>query len=202
LEFKEMDESFHETPVQSIELYSIGHSNHTIDEFLELLKHYGIRSLIDVRRQPHSSKFAQFDWKALEYSLLHHEITYHWFEDLGGWRKGLGEESPNLGLKDGGMRHYADYMLSDAFRAAVGRLIGIVRIRQTAIMCAEKHVQHCHRYLLSDYLTAQGMAVTHILDQVKHSTHELTRSAEWVEGRGLLYPGHPDEQGTLFHFMK
>ena len=194
-----MDESIHETPVQPIGLFSIGHSNHTMDEFLALLKHYGIRSLIDVRRQPHSTKFTQFDWKALEYALLHHEITYHWFEDLGGWRKGLGEDSPNLGLKDGDMRHYADYMLSEAFRGAVGRLTGIARIRRTGIMCAEKHFQHCHRCLLSDYLTAQGMVVTHILDQVEHAIHPLTQGAEWVEGRGLLYPGHPDEQGTLFH---
>jgi len=194
-----MDESVHETPVKPIELYSIGHSNHSMDEFLTLLKEYSIRSLIDVRRQPHSTKFAQFDWKALEYALLHHEITYHWFEDLGGWRKGLGQESPNLGLKDGGLRHYADYMLSDAFHTAVGRLVGIARIRCTAIMCAEKDFQRCHRHLLSDYLTAQGMVVTHILDQHKHLSHQLTQGAEWIEGRGLLYPGHPDEQGTLFH---
>ena len=194
-----MDESLDETPVQPIELYSVGHSNHTMDEFLSLLKVYSIRSLIDIRRSPHSSKFAQFDWKALEYALIHHEITYHWFEDLGGWRKGLGEDSPNLGLKDGDFRHYADYMLSDTFRTAAGRLTGIARIRRTAMMCAEKDFQRCHRRLLSDYLTAQGMVVTHILDQDEQQIHQLTKGAEWIEGKGILYPGHPDEQGTLFH---
>lgn len=194
-----MDEAIQDAPDKPIELFSIGHSNHSLDEFLALLHAYGIRSLVDVRRSPHSSKFAQYDWKALECALQHHEITYHWFEDLGGWRKGLGLDSPNLGLKEGAMRSYADHMLSDAFQEAAGRLTGIARVRRTTMMCAEKDFQRCHRHLLSDYLTAQGAAVIHILDQGKQLAHALTEGAEWVEGQGLLYPGHPDELGTLFH---
>ena len=194
-----MDEKTQETSAKPIALFSIGHSNHSLDDFLALLKAYGIRSLVDIRRSPHSSKFAQFDWKALEYALQHHEITYHWFEDLGGWRKGLGERSPNLGLEEDAMRSYADHMLSDAFQEAAGRLTGIARIRCTTVMCAEKDFRRCHRRLLCDYLVARGVLVTHILDRDRKQTHVLTEGAEWVEGQGLLYPGHPDEQGTLFH---
>jgi uncharacterized protein (DUF488 family) len=194
-----MDESIQEIQDKPIALFSIGHSNHSLDEFLALLKAYGIRSVVDVRRSPHSSKFAQFDWKALEHALIQHGTTYHWFEDLGGWRRGLGPASPNLGLQEGAMRSYADHMLSEAFQEAAGRLTGIARIRCTTVMCAEKDYRRCHRYLLCDYLTARGVAVTHILDRDRQQRHVLTEGAEWVEGQGLLYPGHPDKQGTLFH---
>ena len=117
-----------------ITLYSIGHSNHSLAAFLELLAAFHIKTLVDIRSYPYSTKMTQFDMEYLEHQLLQHEITYHWFQDLGGFRKGLGEQSPNHGLKNDGFRAYADYMQSKDFHHAAvhddGLPQGLLQSRQ------------------------------------------------------------------------
>src|SRR5205814_2363343 len=87
-------------------------------------------------------------------------VDYHWLEPLGGRRRskqaGL---SPNLGLENASFRAYADYMLTEDFRQAVGKLREIAAGKRTAIMCAESVFWRCHRRLVSDYLTANGVTV-------------------------------------------
>lgn len=180
-----------------LRLFTVGHSNHSRELFLDILAAYGIRSLIDVRSYPTSSRYAQFDQLTLEGTLSAVGITYHWFQDLGGWRRGLGDRSPNKGLPEGGFRNYADYMLTEAFRTAVGRVQGIARIRTTTVMCAEKDVTRCHRYYLSDYLVSKEVEVWHILDENKSIQHVLSKHVVLTEDQSLVYPSHPKSGQTL-----
>ncbi|MFC1763956.1 DUF488 family protein [Planctomycetota bacterium] len=183
----------------SIRLYTVGHSNHNIEDFLSILKAFEIRSLIDVRSLPSSTRYPQFDQQFLEAKLLQHGITYHWFQDLGGWRKGLGEDSPNKGLHEGGFRNYADYMLTDDFHTAAGRALGIARVRTTTIMCAEKDYTRCHRQYLSDYLVLHGAKVLHIQNESNAIHHLRTKHAAETQDHKLIYPPHNDPgQDLLF----
>jgi uncharacterized protein (DUF488 family) len=186
-----------ESPIP-ITLYSIGHSNHSLDEFLELLTAFHIKTLVDIRSYPYSTKMTQFDMEYLEHQLLQHDITYHWFKDLGGFRKGLGEGSPNFGLKDEGMRAYADYMLSEEFHHATGRLITMAHLRRTVMMCAEKDPMRCHRHLLSDYLLIHGAEVIHIITLATQHHHGLSQGTCVTGGCRLSYPYPEDGQSTLF----
>lgn len=169
-------------------IYSIGHSNQSIDEFLDLLTQNQIKALVDVRRYPTSRRLPHFGRQALATAVEHRAIAYHWFEALGGHREdGLGEESPNHGLRNESFRNYADYMLSDAYGEAVASLLKMSESQATAVMCAEASYHHCHRRLLCDYLTVGGVEVLHILPDGTTTPHELTESARSSE-RQLTYP--------------
>jgi uncharacterized protein (DUF488 family) len=173
-----------------LHVFTVGHSNRPMDDFLSLLKVYAIRSLVDVRSVPSSSRYLQYDQAALESRLTDCGITYHWFQDLGGWRRGRGEDSPNLGLHAGADRNYADYMLTGAFVTAIGRLLGIARIRLTVILCAERDPGRCHRRLISDYLVTRGTDVDHIWDEETCTRHHLTKHAALTVDHKLVYPAH------------
>lgn len=169
-------------------IYSIGHSNQSIDEFLDLLSLNRIGALVDVRRYPTSRRLPHFGRQALASAVKERDIAYHWFESLGGHREeGLGDASPNHGLRDESFRNYADYMLSDTYGEAVKSLLEIAGSRPAAVMCAEASYHHCHRRLLCDYLTVAGVEVLHILSDGSTIPHELTDAARSSD-RQLTYP--------------
>jgi len=106
---------------------------------------------------------------------------------LGGYRRKIRSDSPNIGLRGESFRNYADYMLTDDFAGAIVRLLEVAQSGNTAIMCAERLYFQCHRMLVSDYLTAQGHTVLHIEDE-GHSPreHKLMAEARLVDGK-LVY---------------
>ena len=167
---------------------TIGHSNHPLDRFLDLLARQGIEALVDIRRFPGSRKHPHFHRDSLAAALPKSGIEYHWLEALGGRRPKQRDESPNLGLENKGFRNYADYMLSDEFREGVEKLLEVARQERTAIMCAEGLFWQCHRRLVSDFLVANGVAVQHIMPSGELRPHTLTSGAV-VEGGQVIYPG-------------
>lgn len=176
-------------PPKFSQLFTIGHSNRSFEDFLSLLKEFEIRVVADVRRYPSSRKFPHFNRDVLRELLDAQGIRYVWFEALGGRRHtGKNEKSPNIGLRTPGFRNYADYMMTDEFQVAVQELLSLGARLPTAIMCAEKFYWKCHRRLLSDFLTAQDVAVTHILEQGILRTHKLTPGAIITEDRTVIYP--------------
>ncbi|AEA47233.1 DUF488 domain-containing protein [Archaeoglobus veneficus] len=167
-----------------IEVYTIGHSNRTIAEFVRLLKKYGIQTLVDVRRFP-TSKHEHFKKERLEEILAKEGIEYFWMSELGGYRRNGLKDSPNIAIKSKGFRNYADYMTSDEFKKAISRLIKIASEKRVAIMCAERFFWRCHRKFISDYLTMRGVKVVHIInDRVR--IHRLSAQARIV-GENLIY---------------
>lgn len=185
---------------RTLQIFTIGHSNLSFEEFASLLREHGIGLVADIRRYPSSRKFPHFNRPVLSGLLAAESIDYLWLESLGGRRSAVKDtRSANIGLKNMGFRNYADYMETDEFRRAVDKLLSAAAKSRTALMCAEKLYWKCHRRLLSDYLTARQVKVVHILDTGKTSEHELTRGAVVTEtGVVYLLPEREDNQRTLF----
>jgi len=106
--------------MSDLQIFTIGHSSHPLDNFLDLLQQHQIRAVVDVRRYPGSKRHPHFSRKSLSVSLEEEDIEYHWLEALGGHRHRKGDTpSPNRGVEDEAFRIYADYMMTDEFRQGV-----------------------------------------------------------------------------------
>jgi uncharacterized protein (DUF488 family) len=171
-------------------IYTIGHSTRTQDELLELLRHYGVATLGDIRTVPRSRRVPWFNRETLSITLPEAGIRYAHLPGLGGLRRGLGAASPNTAWRNEGFRNYADYMLTDGFWQALDELIALAGRECTAIMCAEAVPWRCHRSLVADALTLRGLAICHIIARQRCQQHELTPFAHVENGR-LVYPGDP-----------
>jgi uncharacterized protein (DUF488 family) len=162
-------------------IYTIGHSTHTADEFLDLLKAHGVTQLADVRTIPMSRRHPQFNHEVLDAFLGSHGIRYRHLRALGGLRKPR-PDSINTGWKHAGFRGYADYMQTDAFDVALRDLCAFASLAPTAVMCAEAVWWKCHRRLLADALLVHGVPVRHILI-TGAKPHELSPFARLRSGK-------------------
>ncbi len=107
-------------------------------------------------------------------------------------------DSPNRGLRSPAFRNYADYMQTEIFSSLTNQLISIGSQKNAAIMCAEKLFWKCHRRLLSDYLTAQGVLVEHIMDPGRLQKHKLSAGAVVNQDLHVIYPAEKAENRSLF----
>ena len=172
-----------------VQLWTIGHSTRSADEFGQMLRAHDIRTLVDVRSFPGSRRYPQFNKTALSDFLRTLGISYEHAPRLGGRRK-PNAQSHNSAWKNASFRAYADYMETLEFKEGIRDLIAIAGKESTAIMCAESLWWRCHRSLIADYLKAAGVTVVHILDEKKTEMHPFTSAARIVDGelsyRGLL----------------
>lgn len=169
-------------------LYTIGHSTRSLDELIQALKVHAVETLVDIRAFPMSRRMPHFNRGSLEKSLPAAEIAYAWMPELGGHRRTIREESPNIALRNEAFRNYADYMLTAEFRGAASKLIELAEKSRTAYMCAERVYFQCHRMLVSDWLVAHGHEVMHIDATGPVKRHQLMAEARVVDGQ-LLYRG-------------
>ena len=169
-------------------IYTIGHSTRSLPELTEALRAHGIQTLVDIRAFPMSRRLPQFNRESLETNLPAAGISYVWVKELGGYRKKLLKESPNVGLRNESFRNYADYMLTPDFEAAIRQLLALAEKGRTAYMCAERVYFRCHRMLVSDWLVAHGHEVRHIDAAGPTRQHRLTAEARLSDGR-LIYRG-------------
>lgn len=173
-------------------VFTIGHSTLPIERFMAVLDTYGIERLADVRTIPRSRHNPQFNEEALASSLAGAGIDYVHMRELGGLRHAR-KDSPNAGWRNASFRGYADYMQTEAFAAAVLRLIEMSREKRLAMMCAEAVPWRCHRSLIADALGVRGIPVVEILSETSYRMHKLTPFAK-VDGIHLSYP---PEQASL-----
>jgi len=158
-------------------IYTIGHSTHSIDEFLKMLGYFNIRYLIDIRSFPGSRKFPHFNKENLEATLKENGIDYTHLKDLGGRRKAQ-KNSKNIRWRNDSFRAYADYMETENFKKGIAQLEAIASKQITTYMCSEAVWWRCHRSMVSDYLKAKGWKVLHIMARAKrkniliHHQHE------------------------------
>lgn len=162
-------------------IWTIGHSTHSYDEFLEMLFAYKIEVLADVRSYPGSRKFPQFNKESLELTLPQNGIEYHHILKLGGRRK-VSPDSKNDAWRHPAFRGYADYMETEDFKNGLAALESIAAEKRTAYMCSEAVWWRCHRSLISDVLKLKGWEVIHILSPGKSSEHPYTSPATIVNG--------------------
>ena len=178
-----------------IRIWTVGHSTLPVDDFATLLAAHGIEMLADVRRFPSSRRHPQFNRENLAASLRPAGIAYRHFVELGGRREPR-PDSPNTGWREAGFRGYADYMQTVEFGSTIARLVEAAASQRTAIMCAEKAWQNCHRGLISDLLKASGHTVLHIIDGSHEEQHPYTGPATIVDGV-LSYAAVPPAQSSL-----
>ena len=170
-------------------LYTIGNSTRTLDKLIEALHAHKIETLADIRTYPMSRRLPHFNRESLEKTLPEAGIRYVWMKELGGRRKKILAESPNLALRNESFRNYADYMLTPEFERAMAELIKIAEQSRTAYMCAERVYFQCHRMLVSDWLVAHGHEVLHIDDTKPPKPHYLMKEARLLDGK-VIYRGN------------
>jgi uncharacterized protein (DUF488 family) len=150
-----------------IDVWTIGHSNHPIAAFLDLLARHGITAVADVRSAPYSRFNPQYRRDALKASLEAAGIAYVY---LG---RELGGRSDDPAMLEEGRVRYDRLAGTDRFRAGLDRVLQGARRYRIALTCAEKEPLACHRTLLvSRRLAADGVGIGHILADGSVEPHE------------------------------
>jgi uncharacterized protein (DUF488 family) len=169
--------------------YTIGHSTRSIAEFVELLQLAGVRLVVDVRTIPRSRTNPQYNLDIFPQSLAEFQIGYEHIAALGGLRghKHNVPNDVNAFWQNQSCHNYADYALSESFRAGLAKLRDLGHATPCAIMCAEAVWWRCHRRIITDYLIAAGETVFHILGHGRIEPARLTDGAK-AGPEGLTYP--------------
>ena len=165
---------------------TIGHSNRTWKDFLDLLRAHRVNRVIDVRSIPQSRHNPHFNRETLSRKLRAAKIGYVHLRKLGGLRHAR-RDSPNMGWRNTSFRGFADYMQTSEFEAGLHRLIKLAAQKRSAIICAEAVPWRCHRRLIADALTARGIRVDDIMSMKRSQVHSLTPFAR-VQGHRITYP--------------
>ncbi len=137
---------------------TIGHSNHKVELFLELLFAHQVTAIADVRSQPYSRLNPQFSREPLKAELQKRGIAYVF---LG---KELGARPQDPACYEQGKVQYRRLAQTQMFEAGLQRLITGSRSSRIALLCAEREPLSCHRSLLiARELEARCVPVSHIL---------------------------------------
>lgn len=142
-------------------IYTIGHSNHSIEFFLELLTKFNIEILVDIRSHPYSRYVPHFNRENLAPVLENSGIEYVYMGDRLGGRYTLGKRKELI--KPNGKIDWEKVRTQDFFKEGIKKVKELGRRKNTAIMCAEENPLRCHRFfLVTPALLDEGMEVLHI----------------------------------------
>ncbi len=175
-----------------MDFYTIGHSTHSQEDFVSILKSYEIQSLVDIRSYPGSKYVPWFNKENIENWLPENGIKYIHLPKLGGRRGKIKEVDEELisGWRQAAFKKYAAYTLTEDYKEGISELIEIGKSGKTSYMCAESLPWRCHRLLVSNTLVFMGFSVFHIMSEDKTIKHELNlygARPTIVDGR-IIYP--------------
>jgi uncharacterized protein (DUF488 family) len=144
---------------QRVAIWTVGHSNHELERFVELVTSARIEVLFDVRSYPYSRYAPHFNREEIATEIERHGVHYVFMGDELGGRPSRDEHY------DGdGHALYGPMSQEPAFRAAIDRLLDGASRRRLALMCSEGDPHDCHRRLLAGRVLAEGGAeLRHIL---------------------------------------
>ena len=148
-------------------LYSVGHSNQSQEEFLDLLKKHDVNCIVDVRSVPASKYTPQFNMEPLKWFLKKHDIHYlHFGEEFGARRTDC--------LNTEGQVDFEQAVRTTNFKRGVERLMnGLQKGYHISLMCSEANPLECHRFsLVSRYFYDNGLEVQHILKDGESASHK------------------------------
>lgn len=152
-------------------VFTVGHSTHSIDRFLALLRHQSITAIADVRSYPFSRFNPQYNVDNLKRSLRSHGIRYVF---LG---RELGARSDDPSCYQNGKVQYDVLARTQLFQSGLERVLQGSKSYRVALMCAEKEPLACHRTLLiAEALQKRDAEVLHILGDGSVEPHERTLS--------------------------
>ena len=155
-------------------IYTIGHSNHPMDVFINLLQAHDIELLVDIRSHPHSKYAAHFDKRHLLHAVKSAGIKYLFAgKELGGM-----PNQEEFYDKDGYVL-YSRIAASQPFKDGIERLIEEIPNRKVAVLCSEENPSECHRrHLVGRVLHEKGIGVLHILKDGSIITEDELRAEE------------------------
>lgn len=137
-------------------LFTIGHSNHKADDFIDLLQKYSIECVVDVRSKP-SSRFHHFKQKPLKERLGELGIDYLFVGDH------LGGHPEDNTLYENGRVVYERVAALRGFRREVRNVANKSGKARLVLMCSEENPEECHRHpLLAEAFTKRGVKVVHL----------------------------------------
>lgn len=141
-------------------LFTIGHSKHTQDYFLRLLKKYNINYLLDVRSTPYSKYAEQYNKESICTFLKREDIVYSFMGNSLGARP-----TDNTLYSEQGYLDFEKVAESEKFNKAIDNvLLGLSKKNKIALMCTEKDPFECHRaILIARAFSKRGVEVNHIL---------------------------------------
>ncbi len=140
-------------------IFSTGHSNRTFSDFIEILKNYDIKNVVDIRRFPFSRKFPHFNKDYIEKKLKENGINYIWLDEFLGGKRGKKSKTP--------FGSYIEYMKTKNFEEGIKKLVEIQKTGKTIFFCAEKLFWKCHRKFVAKKLKEEGFEVVDILEKGK-----------------------------------
>lgn len=141
------------------ELLTIGHSIHSVESFIELLRRHDVNALCDVRSSPYSRYSPQFNRESIKEDVLKHGIAYIY---LGAE---LGPRSSDPSCYENGKVQYQRLAEKEIFQQGLARLRKGIEHYRVALMCAEKDPLMCHRMLLiCRHLRGENILIRHILE--------------------------------------
>lgn len=169
---------------------TVGHSNRSVDAFLDILREAQVGLLIDVRSFPKSRSNPAFNVDRLPEDLAKVQIGYRHCPALGGRRARQPDvdERLNAAWRVQSFHNYADYALGEAFGEAFATLVKLGSRQRLALMCAEAVWWRCHRRIVADYLLLNGHAVDHLMGPGRTEHARPTPGAERTEQGKVIYP--------------
>ena len=176
--------------------FTIGHSTRPIAEFVDLLRGAEVRLLVDVRAVPRSRTNPSYNRDVLPETLAQFQIGHVHMPELGGLRRKQADVLPSVNAfwQNQSFHNFADYALTEPFRAGLTRLRALGRDERCAIMCAEAVWWQCHRRIIADYLIAAGETVFHLLGKDRVEPARMTEAAAIAADGSLTYAA---QQATL-----
>ncbi len=139
-------------------LYTIGHSNHPLDHFLDLLQQHGIEVVVDVRSYPRTRYVPHFNLESLQKGLEKRGVCYVMMGTELGGRPGRKEY-----YDENGYVLYDRLSETPLFLAGIRALRALIPKHIVALMCTEEDPNQCHRRLLiSRVLARDGLDIEHI----------------------------------------
>ena len=157
-----LDRSVNNRENSSLTIYTIGHSNREADEFVQILNHFRIKLVADVRSQPFSRYCPQFNKNIIQQKLIHSGIQYLF---LG---KELGARPEHKDYYINSKVSFDKLKSSISFKKGISRLLDEAEKKNIAIMCSEKEPINCHRsILISRFLEEEGIEVKHIINEAE-----------------------------------
>ena len=150
-------------------LFTIGHSSHSYERFLELLRQHGVNFVLDVRSVPHSGRSPQFGQSRLRETLRTDAIRYRHAGNI------LGGRPADRQFYQDDQVQYGRIAASEEFLKALARVRSAARTHRVALVCAEGDPLTCHRFLLlARYLRSPGLEIVHILPDGRGEPHSET----------------------------
>jgi len=163
-------------------LKTVGHSNRSLSELIDLLKASAVSYVVDIRSTPHSTRFPHFNRPQLEKSLRGTRIDYLYLGDLLGGQPGPDEGEHGTKWTQGRLDSHLVFSLkrSQRWKQGIEVLASLVRDRASngqigCLLCSEADPARCHRSLVALELETKlpDIRVSHLISQDRHPREEV-----------------------------